>query len=49
MKFDTNNKSCINLNTGYHNKKVEALTTKFLGLQVITKTGKSTLNTLSPN
>jgi hypothetical protein len=35
MKFTSNNKTCINLNTGYDNKRIkEVLTTKFLGLQI---------------
>jgi hypothetical protein len=34
MKFCTNNKTCVNLNTGYDYKRTEEVeTSKFLGLQ----------------
>jgi hypothetical protein len=34
MKFATNKKTYINLNTGYDNKTIgEGVTTKFLGLE----------------
>jgi hypothetical protein len=35
MKFCTNNRTCVNLNTGYDDKTIEeGITTKFLGLQI---------------
>jgi hypothetical protein len=48
MKF-ANNKTCININRGYNNKRIEAGITKFLGLQIDNNlTEKSTLNALYP-